>query len=63
MNLLRYCLFSWFFDFTDVSSNQMSFSMQQDWNQSYADSALPGYIDLKVKIEAQVSKYLALFVV
>ena len=41
----------------------MSFSMQQDWNQGYADSALPGYMDLKVKIEAQVSKYLALSVV
>lgn len=63
MNLLRYCIFSWFFGFTDVSSNRVSLILQQDWNQGYADSASPEYRNLKVKIETQVGKQLELSVV
>ena len=56
MNLLRYCIFSWFFGFTDISSNRVSLSLQQDWSQGYANSASPEYRNLKVKIETQVGK-------
>ena len=41
---------------SDVSSNQVSLRIQQDWNDDYARESSSAYADLKNRIETQVSK-------
>ena len=41
---------------SDVSSNQVSLRIQEDWNDDYARESSPAYTDLKNRTETQVSK-------
>lgn len=41
---------------SDVSSNQVSLRIQEDWNDDYARERSPAYTHLKIRTETQVSK-------
>ena len=49
-------MFYLFSNVSDVSSNQVSLRIQEDWNDDYARESSPAYTDLKNRTETQVSK-------